>query len=200
MNTITERMRQVMESRGLNAKTFAGKLGIERSGLSHIYSGRNKPGLELIVKVLDTFPDISADWLLTGKGEMSLSSSNTVIRDEPDQPIPEREPHAEEVTSVTTSDNESSVYSSNTTRPDTATAEVTRESETATASARITPGDGSCPLSADINDIDSTDVGIDSMDSLIREDPLPHSPQIQKSVETLILLNDDGTFKMFRKE
>jgi transcriptional regulator with XRE-family HTH domain len=68
MESVTDRLRQVMESQGYNAKGFAELLGIQRSGLSHIFSGRNKPGLDLIQKILEVFPEVSADWLLMGKG------------------------------------------------------------------------------------------------------------------------------------
>jgi len=74
MESITERMRQVMERKGLNAKGFAELLGIQRSGLSHIYSGRNKPGLDLIQKILEVFPEVSAGWLLTGTGDPEIKS------------------------------------------------------------------------------------------------------------------------------
>jgi transcriptional regulator with XRE-family HTH domain len=87
MDNITERMRQVMESKGLNAKGFAELLGIQRSGLSHIYSGRNKPGLDLIQKILEVFPEVSADWLLTGKGSPDNSA---------DGKGPESQPHSKE--------------------------------------------------------------------------------------------------------
>ena len=42
---------------------------VQRSGLSHILSGRNKPGYDFISKFLNCFPTINADWLLTGRGK-----------------------------------------------------------------------------------------------------------------------------------
>ncbi len=67
-----------MESKGLSALAFAEKLGIQRSGLSHIFGGRNKPSLDLILKILEVFPDVSPEWLLKGEGNISFieDSSN----------------------------------------------------------------------------------------------------------------------------
>lgn len=67
---ITERIQAIIRHHGLTASAFADKLGVQRSGMSHIFSGRNKPSLDLVIKILDTFPEISIDWLLKGEGEM----------------------------------------------------------------------------------------------------------------------------------
>lgn len=60
------RIRKIMSEEGINASQLAEKIGIQRSTLSHILSGRNKPSLDVITKILDVFPSVSADWLLRG--------------------------------------------------------------------------------------------------------------------------------------
>ncbi|NPA69073.1 MAG: helix-turn-helix transcriptional regulator, partial [Chlorobi bacterium] len=45
-------------------------VGIQRSGVSHLISGRNNPSLEVIQKILEAFDYINTDWLITGKGSM----------------------------------------------------------------------------------------------------------------------------------
>ncbi len=60
----------LLASEGLSASKFAETVGVQASGISHILSGRNKPGYDLIVKILGNFPDISPDWLLLGEGSM----------------------------------------------------------------------------------------------------------------------------------
>ena len=57
-----------METQSLSASKFAEAIGVQRSNISHILSGRNKPSLELINKILDRYPEVSTDWLLLGKG------------------------------------------------------------------------------------------------------------------------------------
>jgi len=59
-----------MEYAGVSPKRFAEILGIERSNVSHIMSGRNNPSLTVVQKILKNFPDISSDWLLFGEGNM----------------------------------------------------------------------------------------------------------------------------------
>ncbi len=67
MNT---RIIDVMEVFKLSPSEFADKLEVQRSAISHIISGRNKPGVDMIIKLLTSFPEVSPDWLLLGKGEM----------------------------------------------------------------------------------------------------------------------------------
>lgn len=65
-----DRLATVLTHFGLSPSQLAQKLGVQRSGISHILSGRNRPGLDFIVKLLQVFPQIDADWLLSGKGTM----------------------------------------------------------------------------------------------------------------------------------
>ena len=67
---IEERIKQIMETYGLTAGGFADILGIQASGISHILSGRNKPSLDFVTKVLIKFPDIDYNWLVLGRGSM----------------------------------------------------------------------------------------------------------------------------------
>ena len=43
---------------------------MQRSGISHILSGRNKPSLDFVLKVIEAYPDLNESWLLKGEGEM----------------------------------------------------------------------------------------------------------------------------------
>lgn len=54
----------------MSSTTFADTIGINRSGLTHIFSGRNQPSLDVAKKILTTFPEISTEWLIMGVGEM----------------------------------------------------------------------------------------------------------------------------------
>jgi len=67
------RIQKVLDESGLSASKFADKIGVPRSGLSHVLSGRNKPSLDYVVKILDAFPDINPNWLIRGIGsEMKM--------------------------------------------------------------------------------------------------------------------------------
>ncbi len=65
-----DRIQRIMTKEGLQPTRFAEMVGVQRSSISHILSGRNKPSFDMIQGILKSFPKISADWLLLGKGEM----------------------------------------------------------------------------------------------------------------------------------
>ncbi len=73
---IRERIEALMNAENLNQAAFANKLDISRSNLNHVLSGRNrKPGIDLILKILEVFPNINPEWLLLGKGKMYKNES-----------------------------------------------------------------------------------------------------------------------------
>ncbi len=63
-----KRLELILEYYSLNASAFADKIGVQRSSLSHLLSGRNKPSLDFILKILEVFPDVDLYWILNGKG------------------------------------------------------------------------------------------------------------------------------------
>ena len=69
MDTIDSRIQQFLNMEGLTPGQFADQLGIQRSGISHLLSGRNKPSFDFITKMLSTYPNLQADWLLLGHGK-----------------------------------------------------------------------------------------------------------------------------------
>jgi len=80
-----QRLTQILNQTGMNAAAFADKIGIQRSSISHLLSGRNKPSLDFILKILDSYPDFDLYWLLTGKGKM-LFDKNAMISDQAPAP------------------------------------------------------------------------------------------------------------------
>ncbi|MCC7333325.1 MAG: helix-turn-helix transcriptional regulator [Flavobacteriales bacterium] len=64
---IIERLMYIMKLNNLSPSAFADKINVQRSSVSHLLSGRNKPSLELIQKVIFAFPKVNADWLISGK-------------------------------------------------------------------------------------------------------------------------------------
>lgn len=64
----TNRLEKIMEFYELSATSFADKIQVGRSSISHIISGRNKPSLDFVMKVVQTFPEVELYWLLNGKG------------------------------------------------------------------------------------------------------------------------------------
>lgn len=66
---MNKRLNQFLELEDLSPSQFAEIMGIQRSSVSHILSERNKPSYDFIEKMLTKFPQISAEWLILGKGK-----------------------------------------------------------------------------------------------------------------------------------
>lgn len=67
---MNRRLQQFLEAENLTAAKLADILGVQRSGLSHILSARNKPSYDFILTILNKYPALNPDWLITGKGKM----------------------------------------------------------------------------------------------------------------------------------
>lgn len=65
-----KRIKSLISVKNLTASQFADLLGVQRSNISHILSGRNKPSLDFVLKIAEHFPIISMEWLINGNGEM----------------------------------------------------------------------------------------------------------------------------------
>jgi transcriptional regulator with XRE-family HTH domain len=72
----SKRISQIMKEENLNASQFAESIGIQRAAISHILTGRNKPSLDVIKKILNKFSTINPDWLLYGEGPMRRNAQN----------------------------------------------------------------------------------------------------------------------------
>lgn len=65
----TIRLNKIMEYYDLSAASFADKIEVGRSSISHLLSGRNKPSLDFVMKIVKAFPEVELYWLLNGKGD-----------------------------------------------------------------------------------------------------------------------------------
>ena len=63
-----------MEHYHFSASSFAEKIGVQRSSISHILSGRNKPSLDFVVKITSTFKEVDINWLINGKGNFPTNN------------------------------------------------------------------------------------------------------------------------------
>lgn len=84
---IQDRIRTIIKVNNLNASSFADKIGVQSSGVSHVLNGRNKPSLDFIEKVLHEFPRVDAGWLITGKSPKNVQAGQEL---EPDKRGPVR--------------------------------------------------------------------------------------------------------------
>jgi transcriptional regulator with XRE-family HTH domain len=65
-----QRLKNWMESEGLKSSLLADTIGVNRATISHILSGRNKPSIDFLEKLLSAYPNINANWLISGIGYM----------------------------------------------------------------------------------------------------------------------------------
>ena len=74
---IKDRIRMIMEREKVPPRVFAETIGVQQSTLSHILNDRNKPSLEVVMKVHQKYDYVNLEWLLYGKGEMMVSEEAT---------------------------------------------------------------------------------------------------------------------------
>ena len=63
---ILDRIKKIISDNNLSNSEFAEKIGIPKSSVTHLLSERNNPSLDVIIKISETFEDISADYLIFG--------------------------------------------------------------------------------------------------------------------------------------
>ena len=82
MMDIIERIKKIIEKEGLTVATFAKKLGVvDQTIRGIVVQRRNKPGFDLIVRILQTFNWVSAEWLILGEGDMEKSANECSSKD-----------------------------------------------------------------------------------------------------------------------
>ena len=68
-----DRINMLLKAKNITVSQFSQAIKIQRSGMSHILSGRNKPSLDFVLRVLKRYPEINPSWFLMGEGEMYIS-------------------------------------------------------------------------------------------------------------------------------
>lgn len=90
---MVERIRLLLETRQFTPTQFADAIGVARPIVSHILSGRNKPSLEVVQRILAAMPDLSMPWLLNGTGPMQAAPgpAPTAQQSPPKSPVAPKE-------------------------------------------------------------------------------------------------------------
>lgn len=73
-----DRIAHIIRAKNLTAAEFALRLGIQPSNVSHLLAGRNNPSLEFVKRLKETFPEYNLDWIVMGRGPMTVSEPFTV--------------------------------------------------------------------------------------------------------------------------
>ena len=73
---LSEKIKQILVRKNISPSLFADEIGIQRSSISHILAGRNKPSLDIVQKIVKRFPELGIEWIL-GDGEIPIQESGT---------------------------------------------------------------------------------------------------------------------------
>lgn len=68
--SINKRVEVLIDKAAGSRSNFSQRTGISAVVISHIASGRNKVSLKAVEQILDAYPQVNAEWLITGKGAM----------------------------------------------------------------------------------------------------------------------------------
>ena len=72
------RIKKWLDLNNQKASELAKNIGVNRATISHILSGRNKPSIDFLEKLLHVYPNINANWLITGVGSINLENSDGI--------------------------------------------------------------------------------------------------------------------------
>jgi len=78
IHEIIERIEEIKSNHQLSSAAFANKIGVQRSAMSHILSGRNKPSLEFLMRIYDAFDEVELDWLILGSPSPTVENQKKI--------------------------------------------------------------------------------------------------------------------------
>jgi len=79
IHNFTSRLKKLMEFYSISAAKFADTIEVPRSSISHILSGRNKPSLDFVLKIIETYQEVDLYWLLKGIGNFPKLAYNPTL-------------------------------------------------------------------------------------------------------------------------
>lgn len=78
---MTERIRKIAKDRCGSVSALARAIGKSQANLDQYINGRVKIPLALVEAILEAFPEVSAEWLMRGKGQMIQGDQPTIMGD-----------------------------------------------------------------------------------------------------------------------
>lgn len=211
---MVDRIKQVMEHYEETPATFAEKLGVNRSNLTHLFSGRNQPSLEFAKKVLSAYPEVRTEWLIMGVGEMIkdpaqefVPPKKTFIQTDLFEMDVETSAEVEDETTVEMEDEATGFTNleedmvQNTVQPVENKAVEPKIAEQTTS---VESKNQNVPTTTREISNSRPVVGMPAVDMMVashnvNNDDIPSNPETskRKKVEKIIFFYDDDTFKIF---
>ncbi|WP_460944114.1 helix-turn-helix transcriptional regulator [Spirosoma daeguense] len=78
--TINDKIKQILIDKNLTPSYFADEIGVQRSSISHILSGRNRPSFDIIQKIIRRFPELGYEWIMEEENTQGYSTNRTPNR------------------------------------------------------------------------------------------------------------------------
>ncbi|MCL2562359.1 MAG: helix-turn-helix domain-containing protein [Rikenellaceae bacterium] len=172
------RLQELMAREGLTAVKVAEIAGVQPSAVSHILSGRNHPGYDFITRLLQAYPNLNARWLLLGESNMYLDENIFVDASDPTSSDSKNIDNQQCNGSLSQSDDVVMVSSGSSTP--------------ALDAARAHP-----PQSANST---ATNVNIETVPNIENKDITTERATSKKTLGTIVMFYDDGTFSAYQKE
>lgn len=85
---IQDRVKLIIKVNQETPSSFAAKIGVNRSSLSHVLSGRNKPSLDFLEKIIRSYPKVNASWLVTGEAKKDIESPEPLVVKSKEESMP----------------------------------------------------------------------------------------------------------------
>lgn len=75
MEELVERINKIREYKGLTGKALSDEIGMKYSTMNNYLNGNQDPTVPFLMRILDKYPDVSAEWLMRGEGAMIKKKS-----------------------------------------------------------------------------------------------------------------------------
>lgn len=191
-----DRIKKIQEYSGLSLGVFASRTGIKSASLSHILNGRNNPSLDVVMKIHETFPEISWEWMLYGTGPMLNGGNDNTIENkqvdsnfvaspaQTNRTIFDNDPVKSDETDFEKNNEEDEIdYNIDTNVDDLKSTKTIEDPSSKTKETTVIPQKSETEI------IDSF-INSESFKNILDA----HSKAKEKSVKKIIVLYDDGTF------
>lgn len=74
---LNDKIKQILVDKSISPSHFADEIGVQRSSISHILAGRNRPSLDIVQKIIRRYPDLGMEWILEDEGVIEAVSNPT---------------------------------------------------------------------------------------------------------------------------
>lgn len=72
---LNDKIKQILVDKSISPSHFADEIGVQRSSISHILAGRNRPSLDIVQKIVRRYPDLGMEWILEDEGAIEAVSN-----------------------------------------------------------------------------------------------------------------------------